>query len=1093
MQLAIFILKVSIILIVDSLKNLVLASTVQCTSYSPSSNPIIITQPFTRFDSQIVENVPPSQIANTSYQGNADCTWIFQPPIPSENTTVPFIIDFLSFELEEGYDAVNIYNGSIPTGDSPLLTLTGVTEVAVYFNFDDGGNYTYIFMGVSRVMVVFTSDGDVNYDGFSALYYVPSKVESVDRCLNDCSNNGVCLNGRCKCYNGIEGGDCRRDDASIILKIASSCKFSQWTSCGKDWDLNVYTLKQVCGWSCLDCYSGRISRMEFDNSNLDCFDPGSNTSNLATLQKFPKYCSKVNMNNNRIGAIPKALYNTADLKTFEFRNTSLSGSLPPNSLTAATSLKVLDLSENSLSGVLDPLFRRLTGLSQLNLENNLLGGFYIEDFQYLPPNSIRIAGNFFWCPMPHWNVFLTYNCVNITLFHSSISSGNQNGGYNVSIKGQNIPQQIPVYCAFDGTKALQTYIISTTEIICTVPPSPAKTSQLTISYSGEQASTNSLEFTFVNYCPMGTFAVNASTCEICPNGSRCTGELQIPLPQNDFVRSNKNPLSFVPCYFSGVCVGESLINLQTNTHSDYKMNATNITTYFSNFSWTPICKEGFTGQECSQCDTGWFFTGDTNDPCKPCSPKYQKLIAFGLVLLLFLAFSLVFYFASQSSKFASTYTVFNFLQFSGLFLHYHTKWSPILNKSLSFFSAFDLNLEQVGLECAFGVNFFSKFDMMMLMPVWTVAFVVIYWSVITGWYFWRHRLEWWPLTVRFKDSIIRGVIMLCIFVHIPITKTGLTLFVCQSNENRRFLLNRPEIDCDTPEFQATFPKAVFIIIFYGLGIPLLFLLTTMYLSYKKILYDPGILRRYGPMYLHYRSVAHYWETLHLLLHLLLLMIPTFLNEFQYLSVFMVSCTLTIYSILLLRFKPFRFVHANLMCVIGYSTFPILLMAGVISESFYETDLVARTLETTETHFYSFELQTISIITVVYHIFCLIVLLHGFLFELQFEKYIDWVKMPGFKNILESKTYKFFFPKHADHHQLDYIQFRRPSNFHAKSVTHGSHLSIAKRKISDVEPQRKFSGREDVKKNTIIEEDPNDLISRKSEWRSEYVPDYIGET
>jgi len=96
-----------------------------------------------------------------SYKNNADCKWLIQPP-----DALSIVLSFISFETEENYDTVYIFDGN--TTASPLLA------------FFHGDTLPPEIVSTGGSMLVhFVSDGGITYDGWTAEY------ESIPLCINN--------------------------------------------------------------------------------------------------------------------------------------------------------------------------------------------------------------------------------------------------------------------------------------------------------------------------------------------------------------------------------------------------------------------------------------------------------------------------------------------------------------------------------------------------------------------------------------------------------------------------------------------------------------------------------------------------------------------------------------------------------------------------------------------------------------------------------------------------------------------------------------------------------------------------------------------
>ncbi|KAJ3077641.1 hypothetical protein HK102_005070 [Quaeritorhiza haematococci] len=273
--------------------------------------------------------------------------------------------------------------------------------------------------------------------------------------------------------------------------------------------------------------------------------------------------------------------------------------------------------------------------------------------------------------------------------------------------------------------------------------------------------------------------------------------------------------------------------------------------------------------------------------------------------------------------------------------------------------------------------------------------------------------------------------------------------------DRAYLIPRPDVTCGTPEYDAALPKAGGIIAMYGFGIPLAFLLTTLFLSYRNILYDEDIREMFGPIYSQYRSATHYWEIVNMLLNLLLLAAPFLLNSNLYAVTFLVTIVLLIYSCLTIYFLPHRFVRSNVMTLVGFSSLPILLTTGLVQESIY-LDAMGRSATD-----YSATSMAVSWAFLFYHFACLGILIHGLLYEIQYVDYHKWVKNPILKKILESKAFLLFFPDHGDDATLEYIHFLRRSDPELSNASFGR----IKSKMEGINPAKSITP---VKNSTPIE-------------------------
>jgi hypothetical protein len=112
------------------------------------------------------------------YEDNSDCSWIIAPP-PQLDRTVQITITFTSVNTESGYDYIWVY------------TCTNISCVSKTLLAQISGDQTGSYISTSGyVLVRFTSDKGVKYDGFEAMWTSLSLVrmvlymqEACDTCL----------------------------------------------------------------------------------------------------------------------------------------------------------------------------------------------------------------------------------------------------------------------------------------------------------------------------------------------------------------------------------------------------------------------------------------------------------------------------------------------------------------------------------------------------------------------------------------------------------------------------------------------------------------------------------------------------------------------------------------------------------------------------------------------------------------------------------------------------------------------------------------------------------------------------------------------
>ena len=107
--------------------------------------------------------------------------------------------------------------------------------------------------------------------------------------------------------------------------------------------------------------------------------------------------------NQLVGSIPTSLGDSKSLKTLVLRANKLSGTIPYNGFASNQNLRVLDLAQNNLNGVVPP-FPANHSIEQLLLSSNALTGTISKELLQLKNlTRLEIDRNFLSCEMPQLN------------------------------------------------------------------------------------------------------------------------------------------------------------------------------------------------------------------------------------------------------------------------------------------------------------------------------------------------------------------------------------------------------------------------------------------------------------------------------------------------------------------------------------------------------------------------------------------------------------------------------------------------------------------------------------------------------------------
>lgn len=135
-----------------------------------------------------------------------------------------------------------------------------------------------------------------------------------------------------------------------------------------------------CGWSGINCESGRVTEIVREDKNL--------SGKLPDLTAFTNLKVLKLKGNQLNGAIPPSINNLTNLKSLELHNNQFSSTIPID-LSKLTNLTELFLQNNQLEGEVPSSWSQAIGLTTLNLDYNKLtnsqSDFLWKNTQTIPP------------------------------------------------------------------------------------------------------------------------------------------------------------------------------------------------------------------------------------------------------------------------------------------------------------------------------------------------------------------------------------------------------------------------------------------------------------------------------------------------------------------------------------------------------------------------------------------------------------------------------------------------------------------------------------------------------------------------------------
>ncbi|RKO89774.1 hypothetical protein BDK51DRAFT_37266 [Blyttiomyces helicus] len=281
-----------------------------------------------------------------------------------------------------------------PSRISRSTTSLDPSALVASFTSEIGGT---VELNAQTALVQFASVNEGTYDG-AAFFYYTNNGDDVPwdqlQCPFDCYGNGKCVQGKCVCYDGYEGGLCKNDDRFQLNQIYDACGGPSWTVQGGWGDRNG-SLGNICpptegsyeqpsNWTNIQCYLGRVDIVNLRGANLSC--PNGLPSSAAW------YASVWDFSDNRIGDVPGTFF----VGSFHIYGTALNFSTTgfvSNLSGMSRRITALDLSNNNISGVIPALLADATYVYAMYLENNNFYGVIPIGFYFYAPNAVWLAEN----------------------------------------------------------------------------------------------------------------------------------------------------------------------------------------------------------------------------------------------------------------------------------------------------------------------------------------------------------------------------------------------------------------------------------------------------------------------------------------------------------------------------------------------------------------------------------------------------------------------------------------------------------------------------------------------------------------------------
>ncbi|CAG9330615.1 unnamed protein product [Blepharisma stoltei] len=361
-------------------------------------------------------------------------------------------------------------------------------------------------------------------------------------------------------------------------------------------------------------------------------------------------------------------------------------------------------------------------------------------------------------------------------------------------------------------------------------------------------------------CGPGYYSLNPTNteCIACPSHSAtCYGNYTI-VPQKGYWRPHNMSDNFMECPKPSSCLGSPLP---------------------PHLSFTGLCHEGYTGNLCQACASGYSRT--STNTCGKCPDLVSNAFkVVGIVLVMIIVWGIMVKTTRNSAyKPKSVQSIYikifvNYLQLVTLMTTFHLQWPSSVSQLFSVqndtgsvsqeFFSYDCFLDE-----GQGNNqvYFSKLVIMSIIPIIIAIISILFWGSVA---IYKKTLT------SFKNDLTSTIVILLFLYHPNLVKSMFAMFSCREiEEGEYWLIDNLDIRCwdDRHIFYSVTVAAPSILV-WGIGIPTL----SLYFLWrnKRRLDSISVRLQFGFLFNGYKAKSYYWELVILYRKILIVCCSVFL-------------------------------------------------------------------------------------------------------------------------------------------------------------------------------------------------------------------------
>ncbi|SPQ98635.1 unnamed protein product (mitochondrion) [Plasmodiophora brassicae] len=402
-------------------------------------------------------------------------------------------------------------------------------------------------------------------------------------------------------------------------------------------------------------------------------------------------------------------------------------------------------------------------------------------------------------------------------------------------------------------------------------------------------------------------------CTPCPIGGNCTSSGTIvPGVLPGYYRDiNVDPLLIVLCSPSEACLAA-----------------------IGNTSTT--CAAGYRGIRCGTCGHEYF---RLNNVCIACGSG-----AFGIVMLAITIFFVccAFLVSATPSKapFTSLGISLSSLQLIAVFANNLTDyWTPEIKTSISIASAFNLNLELFRPECAVHMDYWTKQQIKLTLPLMAMGLLLFItamavvgkraWALFRGKQQSQHastgsQMDVLTVSSTMKDRLIYASVLILKHGHTLLVSTALDPVNCiDVGAGQRVVQVDPSVSCNDPSYDSHIWFSYMSLFTYAIGIPVLFGAILGHHYKTCTLSTPKFERRFGDLTSPYTEKFFWWEVLNMFRRLVLLLTVNLIGT-KFTELFSALAALFLALVLQSFCNPFRTTAQNRLSTL-WNIYSVLIL------------------------------------------------------------------------------------------------------------------------------------------------------------------------